>query len=504
MRILRWKRCGLAIGFAVFMLTGALSVSPTIVQATQVTTQGDQTPAKKTELNASLTHDSVKVGNQVKVKCKIKGVTYKSSDTAIAYVDAKGVITGKKAGTVTITVRKKGKGSCKLSLTVRKHPHKPDITALYPETKVVGAGISDGMYQMKVKNLSKGKIRKIKYVYRADVVTGESQTVDPETGVTVVNPVIKTKTFQLTADHIRAGATSAAMTCQAPASGSVSDMKLISVTIYAGHSKITYKTASGKTTYGWGTKDKNAPVITGMVGSNSHKNGQVYINLYEDMKFDFAKYIKATDDRDGKVKIHVNTDKIDYSKPGVYTLKVTAKDKAGNVATEKVKVRVLKKSDADKMADTVLSKIVKPSWSDEKKVRAIYTYVTGHLSYVFNSKYHEWHQEAAYAFRYGYGDCFAYYSLTKALVNRCGIPNLMIQRNTVNPTHYWNMVYVNGGWYHVDTCARQIRKYLCLVTDEQMIAFSNYYNAIAGFQSNSWEHAKYPMSSNKVITSNYK
>lgn len=401
-------------------------------------------------------------------------------------------------------MKKTGYTSCKLKLTVVKKKYKPSIVATYDEVQCVDAQIVDGQYQMRVKNRSKGTIKKVVYTYTASVITGLTEEVDPETGEVAYIPVVSKKTLQITTGKIGAGKTSGVYSCEAPASANVKDMKLTKVEIYAGNSKVTYKPDSKKVSYGWGTEDKKAPVISGLVGNDSYYGTEVYITLYEDQKFDFSKCITAEDDRDGKVKVSVDTDNIDYDKPGVYTLTVTAKDKAGNVAEEKVKVRVRKKGTVDNMADSVLSDITKKSWSDEKKIRAIYKYVTGHLSYTHTSKYNNWEDEAIYGFRYGYGDCFTYYALTRALLNRAGIPSLKIQRNTVNPTHYWNMVYLKNGWYHVDTCRRQIRCYLCLLTDEQLTAFSDYYKTIAGFYSNTWEKDKYPASSKKKLTESYR
>ncbi|MDE5965682.1 MAG: Ig-like domain-containing protein [Lachnospiraceae bacterium] len=457
-----------------------------------------------TALKARLSADTVKVGNTVKVKSGTRDLKYSSSDTAIAYVDQKGVVTGKKPGKVTITVKKKGYTSVKLSLTVEKKKYKPNLVTLYDEIKLVDKDIKDGMYQFCIQNKSKGKIKKLVLTFSAEVVTGETTELDEATGVLVTVPVISKRKLKVTAKQIAAGTTSKIYQCQAPASGFKEDITLEKAEIYAGSALVTYNAAKNQVKYGWGTKDKKAPKITGLVGKNSYSYQETYITLYKDMDFDFSKYIKAEDDRDGKVKITVDTDSIDYSKPGIYKVKVTAQDKAGNIAKETVQVQVRKKGTAETMADSVLSDITKASWSDEKKARAIYKYVKAHVSYTHEPYTNNWPDEAVHGFRYGYGDCFTYYSLCKALLNRAGIPNLKVQRNTVNPTHYWNMVYVKGGWYHLDSCWRQVRCYLCLLTDEQLTEFSNYYKQVAGFYSNTWDQDKYPASAKEKITDSYR
>lgn len=496
----RWVIAGL---FLLTVLYSAQTVKKVMPAVSAAEGAGSVTDLSTVNVKATLSAESVKVGDTVRVKSSQKDLTYKSSDTSIAYVNAKGVITGKKAGEVTVTVKKAGYTACKLKLTVVKKKRKPNIVALYDEIENVDTQIVDGQYQFRVKNHSKGTIKKIVYSYTAEVVTGHAESQDPQTGEIIYTPVIEKKKLKITTGNIKAGMTSNMYCCQAPASGNVADMILTKVQIYAGSSKVTYTPAGKKISYGWGTKDKKAPVISGLVGENSYHGSDIYITLYKDLKFDFSKCITVEDDRDGKVKISVDTDDIDYDKPGVYKLTVTAEDKAGNKAKKYVKVRVRKKDTLDDMADSVLGKITKKSWSDEKKVRAIYKYVTGHLSYVAHAKYDDWEKEAIYGFRYGYGDCLTYYALCRALFNRAQIPSLRIQRNTVNPTHYWNMVYIKNGWYHVDTCRRQVRCYLCLLTDAQLTAFSDYYKGIAGFYSNTWEKTEYPASSDKKLTDSY-
>lgn len=98
-KILTTKKCLLARLYMLSMLLCGILLFET--QAVH-----DTAKAAEAKVKASLSDTTVKVGNTVKVKSKQKGLTYKSSDTAIAYVNDKGVITGKKEGAVTITVKK--------------------------------------------------------------------------------------------------------------------------------------------------------------------------------------------------------------------------------------------------------------------------------------------------------------------------------------------------------------------------------------------------------------
>lgn len=78
--------------------------------------------AEKKTLTVSKTKLNVKVGKKITIKAtttpKAK-ITYVSSNKKIATVNAKGVVTGKKAGKATITVKANGK-TVKVKITVKK------------------------------------------------------------------------------------------------------------------------------------------------------------------------------------------------------------------------------------------------------------------------------------------------------------------------------------------------------------------------------------------------
>ena len=61
-----------------------------------------------------------------------------------------------------------------------------------------------------------------------------------------------------------------------------------------------------------------------------------------------------------------------------------------------------------------------------------------------------------------------YYCVSRALLTRAGIPNIEVTRVQGYGHHWWNMAYVNGGFYHFDTCPRKAGGRFCLVTDAQL------------------------------------
>lgn len=74
------------------------------------------------EVGRHTTKATVKVGKTVKIKATATPatkITYKTSNKKIATVNAKGVVTGKKAGKATISVKANGK-TVKVKVTVKK------------------------------------------------------------------------------------------------------------------------------------------------------------------------------------------------------------------------------------------------------------------------------------------------------------------------------------------------------------------------------------------------
>ena len=52
----------------------------------------------------------------------------------------------------------------------------------------------------------------------------------------------------------------------------------------------------------------------------------------------------------------------------------------------------------------------------------------------------------------------------------------MVQRNDPNKPHYWNLVKVDGNWYHFDTCPHYADYPLTsfLLTDAEVAYYSTY------------------------------
>ncbi|MDE6851862.1 MAG: Ig-like domain-containing protein [Lachnospiraceae bacterium] len=430
--------------------------------------------AEAKTVKASVAARQLLVGKQLSIRTRTDQVSYQSSDSTIASVSSQGVVTGKRAGKVEITVKKSGYESKQIALTVRAAKGKPTLDVALDEVRLQAVKMKkngDHQYQYSavVQNTAKqGRIAKIEYYYQIQV-----QEPVQDSGQT--NWVTKNKTVVLSAKNIKAHKKSSRIQCEGDVSGEVSAMHLKRVKLYTGEAVYTYDAEQNKGTMKWSDVDLTGPVITGWVGKQSCYNGEPIWLCYADLKktYRFKEHVKAVDARDGKVPISVDTSRINWKKEGIYKVYYTAEDKSGNQTKAWAKVQVCIPGAAEQIADIILSTKIK-SGSEEQKLRKIYQYVQGNCSYTGTGGHTNWRTVAANGIRSHSGDCFTYYAISKLLITRAGIPHIMVRRYPERKgyNHWWNLVYVRGGWYHFDTTPRNRKGYFCLQTDEQLHMYS--------------------------------
>ncbi|MBR6229680.1 MAG: transglutaminase domain-containing protein [Eubacterium sp.] len=242
--------------------------------------------------------------------------------------------------------------------------------------------------------------------------------------------------------------------------------------------------------------DWKPPKIKGFVGKNSYNQGIPYMVVYSnDRHYDYFKYVRAKDNKDRHPKLTVDTSKVNFNKPGIYKIRYRAEDKAGNVSHKKARIEVRVYSEMDRLADDILSRITQKNWSKFKKATAIYDYTRRIINYVNTSDKSDWQKEAVKAMTFGTGDCFTYYSLARALLTRVGIPNIEVTRYRGEGHHWWNMVYVRGGWYHYDCFPRMAGDRYCMITDDQLKEYSRTHG-----NKYIWNYKALPKSAKKIIT----
>ena len=224
--------------------------------------------------------------------------------------------------------------------------------------------------------------------------------------------------------------------------------------------------------------DTTAPVITGA------QNREIFIGD----SIAYKEGITVTDDHTSNPVLMVDNTAVKPQTPGIYPVIYTARDAAGNETSVTVYFTLRERPSnyvepevAYQYARDVLNNKIKvtPEMSKAEVAAAIYNWVKRNIGwYDHSNKENGWPAGAVDGFEQRRGDCFTYYSVTKALLDVAGIPNLdvvkVVTPQTSQSSHYWNLVDVGDGWYHMD-CTPRANNYtdsFFLYTDEEMLAYS--------------------------------
>lgn len=230
--------------------------------------------------------------------------------------------------------------------------------------------------------------------------------------------------------------------------------------------------------------------------------------------------VSATDDCDAGVTLNVDTSGVNLKEVGIYDVIYRATDAAGNVTELRRTLSVYEEEITEEMLnnllDPILSNIIRESMSTQQKLRAIYDYVYDNIAYVSTSDKSSWIRAAYNGLMSRNGDCFTYFALSKAMMERVGIQNMDIQRDPsivamVNERHYWSLVNVGSQaepqWYHFDSCHLNDigRPWGFLMTDDQLLQYSDRRESVSGISGYFYlyDTASYPPSSTKIITNVY-
>ncbi len=141
--------------------------------------------------------------------------------------------------------------------------------------------------------------------------------------------------------------------------------------------------------------------------------------------------------------------------------------------TEMIQEKSEEELQAEAIAAQIVASITNSAMTKPEKAAAIYNYVRGNMTYTSGGLRPESGEAAAalYGFRRHSGNCFEYYAMSKYLLEAAGMPNICVVRES-DGDHYWNLVNVDGTWYHFDTTPRTTGGRWCLVTTGQLQANS--------------------------------
>lgn len=229
-------------------------------------------------------------------------------------------------------------------------------------------------------------------------------------------------------------------------------------------------------------KDTSAPVITAY-------DRTVYIG--DNIRF--TQDVTVKDNNDDDIEIRVDTDGFDKTKPGRYPVTFSAKDSSGNKAKKTVYF-TLKEKVSEKVSQGVIDsafvklydRIIDDDMTQTEKCRAIYDYIRKNIAYTGTSDKTDSEQEAYRGINTKGGDSFTYYSVARKLLTMADIDNKGLERANSDTSHYWNLVEIDGIWYHFDTCPHYKDYPLdsFLLTDEEVKEYSEKTNGYYDYGTN--------------------
>lgn len=192
--------------------------------------------------------------------------------------------------------------------------------------------------------------------------------------------------------------------------------------------------------------DTKAPKITGLSNMTVEKNSTP----------DFEAGVSAVDAKDGTVVFTYDTSKLDMSAIGTYYVTYTAKDSSGNTGSYRRKV-VVSHDSADTIAlvNSIADKL-------GNSVEGLRDYVRSYISYSYN-----WGggDPVWYGFKNRNGNCYVHAMCLQSLLRAKGYTTQLIW--VKDKSHYWNLVYINGSWKHVDSTPSRLHSRYSLMNDEQ-------------------------------------
>lgn len=234
--------------------------------------------------------------------------------------------------------------------------------------------------------------------------------------------------------------------------------------------------------------DDSAPVMTGVADK------QVFLGDTISYKEDVA----VTDDWDDSPELIIDNSQVDISQVGEYPVTYTAKDAAGNSASETITLTISEKpanyhepEEVYALAQPVYDSIITDDMSDMAKAYAIYKWVKGNIGYSGTSDKSCWTNGAYEAFTTHSGDCYTYFAAAKCLYNMAGIDNVDVIKEKPYPTsssHFWSIINLGDGWYHVD-CTRFSggEDYMFMLTDDELAAYDS-----AHWRAHPYDATAYP------------
>lgn len=221
-------------------------------------------------------------------------------------------------------------------------------------------------------------------------------------------------------------------------------------------------------------EDTEAPVIDGVAPITSFLGDPI----------SYKSEITVTDNCDRDVELEVDNSEVNPDAAGTYTVRYSATDRAGNTAEAETTITIQEKpenyvepEEVYALADEVLAEITTDDMTLKEKARAIYDWTRNNVGYINTSEKDSWTNGAYQGFTEGQGDCFVFFATSKALLTRAEIPNIdVVKSDTSHSSHYWSLIDCGDGWYHFDTTPRYGGGAFFMLTDAEILEYSQAHN----------------------------
>ena len=173
--------------------------------------------------------------------------------------------------------------------------------------------------------------------------------------------------------------------------------------------------------------------------------------------------ITITDDHDPNPVLTVDNSQVDVASEGVYPVTYIASDETGNTTSVTVELTLRIKPERYYEPEELYELcrqlneqygIYTDDMSDVQKAFRIFDWSSNNVYYAGASDRTDWTCAAYDGLTTLRGDCYTYYAVNRAFLDMEGIPNMLVERYPVTwSPHYWNLVYLDGAWYHCDSLA---------------------------------------------------
>lgn len=226
-------------------------------------------------------------------------------------------------------------------------------------------------------------------------------------------------------------------------------------------------------------EDNEAPIISGAHNFESFIGDPI-------MYFDG---VTVSDNYDANPSLDVDNSAVVVTQEGTYPVTYTATDEHGNESSVTINLTLRIKPERyyepeliyEMARETIdLYDICDESMSDYEITMRIFAWVSSNIRYQMDSDKCDWTAGAYDGLVTLRGDCYNYMAVARAMLGAMGIESITVERYPINvSSHYWNLVKLDGKWYHCDACVflnMTDITYICCRIDSELDLSNNSYD----------------------------